>query len=173
MLAAFGFLVAERFHPFFGGKIDVPSLIAFQQTPLQKVWPTVLLPIGIIEVLSVFTFESPAGGQLWSIRQDYENGDLGFDPLGLKPSDPYEYRVMQDRELNNGRLAMIGIAGMVAQELATGKKLFMLSVSGTEEATGVVAQVEAQVQEVRSRETGVVGAVAPVPAKFDGLAYAQ
>merc|ERR1719326_1989707 len=133
MLAAFGFLVAERFHPFFGGKIDVPSLIAFQQTPLQKVWPTVALVIGIIEVLSVFTFESPAGGQLWSIRADYENGDLGFDPLGLKPSDPYEYRVMQDRELNNGRLAMIGIAGMVAQELATGKKLFMLSVSGTEE----------------------------------------
>ena len=24
----------------------------------------------------------------WSIRSDYENGDLGFDPLGLKPESP-------------------------------------------------------------------------------------
>merc|ERR1719326_657870 len=132
MLASFGFVFAEFFHPFFGGKINVPSVVAFQATPLQKFWPWVLLPIGIIEVLSIFTFESPAGGQLWAIRSDYESGDLGFDPLGLKPRDPYEYRVMQDKELNNGRLAMIGIAGMVAQELATGKKLFALAVSGTE-----------------------------------------
>merc|ERR1719326_1774171 len=159
MLAAFGFLVAERFHPFFGGKIDVPSLIAFQQTPLQKVWPTVALVIGIIEVLSVFTFESPAGGQLWSIRADYENGDLGFDPLGLKPRDAYEYRVMQDKELNNGRLAMIGIAGMVAQELATGKKLFMLSVAGAEGTPEAAAEPAAA--------AAAEPAAPPVPAKFD------
>ena len=31
---------------------------------------------------------------------------------------------MATKEINNGRLAMIGIAGMVAQELATGNKLF-------------------------------------------------
>ena len=30
---------------------------------------------------------------------------------------------MQTKELNNGRLAMIAIAGMVGQELATGAKL--------------------------------------------------
>jgi hypothetical protein len=30
---------------------------------------------------------------------------------------------MQSKELNNGRTAMIGIAGMVAQELASGAKL--------------------------------------------------
>ena len=29
------------------------------------------------------------------------------------------------QELNNGRLAMIAIIGMVMQELATGKKLFV------------------------------------------------
>ena len=31
---------------------------------------------------------------------------------------------MQDKELNNGRLAMIAIAGMVGQELASGSALF-------------------------------------------------
>merc|ERR1711985_28113 len=38
MLAALGFLVGENFHPLFGGDIDVPSYLAFQQTPLQTFW---------------------------------------------------------------------------------------------------------------------------------------
>merc|ERR1719387_2252293 len=33
MLASLGFFVAEGFHPLFGGQIDVPSYVAFQQTP--------------------------------------------------------------------------------------------------------------------------------------------
>merc|ERR1712010_189555 len=51
-------------------------------------------------------------------------GDIGFDPLGLKPTDPKELKEMQTKELNNGRLAMIAAAGMIAQELASGQKLF-------------------------------------------------
>ena len=38
-----------------------------------------------------------------------------FDPLGLKPVDPEELKMMQTKELNNGRLAMVAIAGFVAQ----------------------------------------------------------
>merc|ERR1711937_175192 len=130
MLAALGFLVGENFHPLFGGEIDVPSYLAFQQTPLQTFWPAVVFAIAIPEIFSVFSFETPAlfarrekGGMVWSIRSDYELGDLGFDPLGLKPTDPAELREMQAKELNNGRLAMIAAAGMIAQELATGNKL--------------------------------------------------
>merc|ERR1711924_572856 len=41
MLAAFGFPVAEHFHPLFVGNIDVPSYVAYQQTPLQTFWPVV------------------------------------------------------------------------------------------------------------------------------------
>merc|ERR1719235_1864170 len=124
MLAATGFLIGEQFHPLWGGKIDVPSYIAFQETPLQTFWPGVVLAISIAEVFSVFSFNSPFGGEPWSIRSDYENGDLGFDPLGLKPTNPAELKEMQNKELNNGRLAMFAIAGMVGQELATGSKLF-------------------------------------------------
>merc|ERR1719271_1247048 len=132
MLAAFGFLVGENFHPLFGGDIDVPSYLAFQQTPLQTFWPAVVFAIAIPEIYSVFTFETPAlfsgltskTGSTWEIRSDHEAGNLGFDPLGLKPTDAAELKEMQTKELNNGRLAMIAAAGMIAQELATGNKLF-------------------------------------------------
>merc|ERR1719238_2612171 len=60
MLAALGFVVGENFHPLFGGDIDVPSYLAFQ------------------EIYSVFSFETPAlfqgalntkgGGMPWTIR---------------------------------------------------------------------------------------------------------
>ena len=124
MLAALGFPLAEQFHPLFGGKIDVPSYIAFQETPLQTFWPAVMITLSVFEVFSVFSFNSPFGGETWSIRSDHEAGNLGFDPLGLKPTDAAELAVMQTKELNNGRLAMIGVAGMVAQELVSGSTLF-------------------------------------------------
>merc|ERR550514_1982626 len=158
MLAALGFLVGENFHPLFGGDIDVPAYLAFQQTPLQTFWPAVVLAIAIPEIYSVFTFETPAlfsGGPLgakpgmpWTIRSDHASGDLGFDPLGLKPTDPAELKEMQTKELNNGRLAMIAAAGMIAQEVATGSKLAAFSVMGK-------------------------GSDAAPKRKFDGVAYAK
>jgi len=161
MLAALGFVVGENFHPLFGGDIDTPSYLAFQQTPLETFWPIVVIAIAIPEIYSVFTFETVGAndsrgkptpqGQTWAIRADHESGDLGFDPLGLKPTDPAELKEMQTKELNNGRLAMIATAGMIVQELVTHDKLFMLSVGGQEEA------VEAP----------------EAPAPFNGLTYAQ
>eukprot|EP01025_Chloroclados_australasicus_P035245 TRINITY_DN35949_c0_g1_i1.p1 TRINITY_DN35949_c0_g1~~TRINITY_DN35949_c0_g1_i1.p1 ORF type:complete len:124 (-),score=9.07 TRINITY_DN35949_c0_g1_i1:248-619(-) len=44
-----------------------------------------------------------------------------FDPLGLCPKDKAEFDNLQTKEINNGRLAMIGVAGFVAQELVNGK----------------------------------------------------
>merc|ERR1719161_3325455 len=130
MLASLGLLVGEQFHPLFGGNIDVPAIFAFQQTPLETFWPAVVAAIAIPEIYSVFTFEEPGGkiggGESWAMKTDVDRkpGDLGFDPLGLKPKDPAEFLEMQNKELNNGRLAMIAAAGMIAQELATGQKLF-------------------------------------------------
>ena len=69
--------------------------------------------IAIPEVFSVFTFQNPVGAQPWTIRTDHSPGDLGWDPLGLKPTNPKDLAEMQTKELNNGRLAMIAIAGMI------------------------------------------------------------
>jgi len=128
MLASLGILVGEQFHPLFGGDIDAPAFVAFQQTPLQNFWPAVVAAIAIPEILSFSTFQEPSlkssEGELWAMKLDHEPGNLGFDPLGLKPKDPKALKEMQNKELNNGRLAMIAAAGMIAQEYATGHKLF-------------------------------------------------
>ena len=48
-------------------------------------------------------------------------GDLKFDPLGLMPEDAEEFAIMQTKELQNGRLAMLAAAGFLAQEAVDGK----------------------------------------------------
>jgi light-harvesting complex I chlorophyll a/b binding protein 1 len=55
--------------------------------------------------------------------QQLSVGDLGFDPLGLTPTDSDEFDALRTKELNNGRLAMLGVAGIVAQELVNGKTI--------------------------------------------------
>jgi len=125
MLAAVGFVLGEQFHPLFGGDIDVPSYMAFQQTPLQTLWTSVVATIGVVEF---FTIVLVNGGfeitDKFSSGEARVAGDFKFDPLGLKPSTPEALAEMQAKEINNGRLAMVAIAGMVTQELVTGQKLF-------------------------------------------------
>merc|ERR1712107_464512 len=92
-----GILVAEQFHPLFGADINVPAYIQFQATPLQQFWPAVLLAVGILETYSVFSFNPPRDAKLpgkgpWTIRSDHEPGNLGFDPLSLKPTNPKELK---------------------------------------------------------------------------------
>jgi hypothetical protein len=57
------------------------------------------------------------------LREDVEAGDLGWDPLGWFPEDPSEQAKIKTKELQNGRLAMLGVAGIVAQELTDGKEI--------------------------------------------------
>merc|ERR1719460_1430044 len=57
------------------------------------------------------------------LRPDYTPGDLGFDPLGMGPKTDAEMLSMKNKELNNARLAMIAVAGIVFQEVATGQEL--------------------------------------------------
>jgi hypothetical protein len=130
MLASLGILVGENYHPLFGGNIDVPAIYAFQETPLQTFWPAVLLAIAIPEMYSVFTFENPENKRWWTMKDEgREPGDFNWDPLRLKPAMYQQFQELQNKELNNGRLAMIAAAGMIAQEMVTGGKLLPGTVS--------------------------------------------
>merc|ERR1711988_853538 len=56
-------------------------------------------------------------GALRALQPDYYPGDIGFDPLNLKPQGAAEFAEMASKELQHGRLAMIAVAGFFAQEL--------------------------------------------------------
>merc|ERR1719183_975644 len=131
MLASLGYLVGENFHPLFGGVITGPANTHLAQ--VQEVAPpfffALALVIGISETTRALVGWVPPVQAMSSnadkgergafgalLRDSYYPGDIGFDPLGLKPSTPSEFADMQTKELQNGRLAMLAVAGMCVQE---------------------------------------------------------
>ena len=80
--------------------------------------------IGVVEFFTITQVENS-----FEIKDEFPTGekreawDFKFDPFGYKPTTPEALLDMQTKEINNGRLAMIAVAGMVAQELVTGQKL--------------------------------------------------
>merc|ERR1719502_1924482 len=125
MLASAGFLVQESFHPLFtadGG----PAIEQIPKLP-PAMWFLMTLGIGIAESLRIQKgwanpYDGPERSQNeFSLKPGYVPGDLGFDPLGLAPEDPAEFRIMQEKELSHGRLAMLAAAGFLAQEAVSGK----------------------------------------------------
>merc|ERR1712176_1483757 len=123
MWASVGYFYGELFHPFYGGDLSGPAYQYAKYAPMNTFWVALAVAIAIPEVLFL-TQKFPAqvswAGDVVN-KDDRVPGDMGFDPLGLK--DSLDFVEMQNKELNNGRLAMLAWAGMVAQEMATGKTL--------------------------------------------------
>jgi hypothetical protein len=140
MLATLAFLVQEKASPLFpSDAVTGPAIYHWQQVA-GNILPemTVLLVSGIAIAESVSIAKgwesaserraSEGSKYLSNLKDDYIPGDLGFDPFGLNPDRRNgktstfnamtpEFANMRAKELNNGRLAMVGIAGMVSQEL--------------------------------------------------------
>merc|ERR1712046_303137 len=106
MLATLGILAAERFHPYVGD-LDLPGVIVYKEESLQGFWNVVAAVISIVELASIPSYSPFDEGDTWSMKEDRISGDYGFDPLGLKPKTPAELLGMQNKEILNGRLAMI------------------------------------------------------------------
>lgn len=134
MLAALGMLVTEEpieFHPLFEAynKDIGPAIRHLDEVDAASPFFLAFLTIAIGSVewnRALTGFAKPEGSfGFQELNENYYPGDVRFDPLGLKPSDPEEFATMQTKELQNGRLAMLGAMGMIAQELVDGKEIFV------------------------------------------------
>lgn len=136
MLATVGFVVGEVVEGssfLFDSQISGPAIGHFQQVEevAPAFWEIIALTVAVTETIRVqagwqspYDYEATPGKPgSFLLKEDYYPGDLAFDPLGLTPATQEEFEDMQLRELSNGRLAMIAISGMVAQELVDGKGL--------------------------------------------------
>jgi len=126
MLAVLGLAAGER-HDFFpimsaGIPDKMPAFELsgpfIQETGAAQFWPI---------VLGALFVEEWRGEAYKKNNPDKAPGDYGFDPLRLKDQlgkTPEDWKQLQNRELNNGRLAMFAAAGWIAQEQYLGKNLF-------------------------------------------------
>lgn len=130
MLATVGFLVGEKVEGssfLFDASIKGPAITHLAQVP-PVFWTLLVVFIGSSELgRAQYGWVPPRDvpvDQAGLLRADYTPGDIGFDPLNLKPTDPEKYTAMANKELQNGRLAMLAAAGFMAQELVDGKGIF-------------------------------------------------
>jgi hypothetical protein len=127
MLAVVGFIVGEQVEGssfLFDASIKGPAITHLAQVP-APFWVALAIGIAKIELdRAQYGWVPPRDvpvDQPGLLRADYTPGDIGFDPLGLKPSDPEELKMIATKELQNGRLAMLAAVGFMAQELTDGK----------------------------------------------------
>merc|ERR1711871_457299 len=125
MMAFVGYIMGEAVTPLTGKSFIMPTPVTgpanshlaqiIAEQPLAFI--VFVLAIGFAEIRRAQIGWVSPDEALFTLRDDYYPGDIGFDPLGLKPTTPEEFVVEQNRELSNGRLAMIAVDGLCAQEL--------------------------------------------------------
>merc|ERR1712153_156637 len=127
MIATLGFLVQENFHPVFpdiGGSAARQLDTVLQSETGQGIMASLLFGVMLTEIARARIGWLPPDEGMQQLRPEYTPGDLGFDPLDMiKGKSEVEMLSMKNKELNNGRLAMIAIAGICAQEVVTGAEL--------------------------------------------------
>ena len=145
MVAAVGYLAGEAASPVvWNGAVSGPANDQLAQIPTWA-FSFLTLAIGVAETFRARKgWVSPTNpDSLFELKEDYYPGDLGWDPLGLKPADGAAFAEMATKEIQNGRLAMIGVAGMCAQELVNHKTIaetydfYMKVYSGVDPYAGV------------------------------------
>lgn len=129
MFAFLGIVAGEKFGFIFGDHISGPAIYQYQQAEgFFSAWSAnvigLTLAIEGFNIVKGWDAPGEADGALAGLKDSYVPGNLMFDPLGLKPKNPSELKSIQTKEVNNGRLAMLGVAGIVAQELVTGQAIF-------------------------------------------------
>ncbi|CAM9847416.1 unnamed protein product [Discosporangium mesarthrocarpum] len=126
LLAFVGMMIQELGHPLYDNGSDIGPAILHLQA-IEQDFPLAPLAlfcfVGVLEANNIYVGwnKQPIKEGIADLKDMYEPGDLGFDPLGLMPKDPAGQMAMKTKELNNGRLAMLAVVGVWAQELVDGK----------------------------------------------------
>ena len=97
------------------GAHDALLQLEYQKGSSVATMHQMLLWIGVLELCS-----APAIAQMFKGETTRAPGDYGFDPLNFS-KDPAAASTYRLKEVKNGRLAMIGIGGMVHHYILTGK----------------------------------------------------
>ena len=113
MLASVGFLVGEKVEGssfLFDASVSGPAITHLSQVPVGF-WIALVIAIGGTETrraeIGWVEPENVPFDQPGLLRDNYIPGNLGFDPLGLKPEDPEEFFEMQTKELQVSRMTIV------------------------------------------------------------------
>ena len=90
-----------------------PAIYHFQQVEAEGAvfWLPLLLFIGVCESYRVgLGWAEPRSTNFYSLRDDYEPGNLGFDPFGLLPEDPKERKDMQVGNCSSGMCQSVALS---------------------------------------------------------------
>jgi hypothetical protein len=121
MLAVVGYIIGEN-TPTIAYGFDHPTIANNQIPEMGAIMFPFFLAINIAEAWRAnIGWMEPGKGDLFTLREKYYPGDIAFDPMGFKPTDPKKFAVTQTKELSNGRLAMLAVAGFCVQEQINGK----------------------------------------------------
>jgi len=110
------------FQPYFAKLIGAPDLLAkgAKAPSLLNGGLENINPLFFAGILAFTAFVETETLTAIKVKENRLVGDLGFDPLGFSKGKTED--VKRDyalKELQNGRLAMIGIVGYVAEEFVT------------------------------------------------------
>ena len=121
--AFLGIFIGEKYPILVGHFIKGPAIYHFQQADLIiNAWTANV--IGFILAIEGFNivngWETPSetlssGETFAALKPNHIPGDIYFDPLNLCPKSKESFKGMRTRELNNGRLAMIAVTGLIVQ----------------------------------------------------------
>lgn len=148
--------MAELLHPVIADAVHLPSLLTeagqapsvvngglvvlFVKFSLTLVFVTVGM-LGRTYEIEIDSLR-PRGNFVGKDQKEPYPSDLGFDPLGLyAKSSPEDRKTMAEKELNNGRLAMLAFTLYPIIEAASKQPLVQLTLK----TAAVVADVDVDV----------------------------